>query len=236
MRGVFKNASSWRKENMKYELIKYKSGDIEIEVNVSSQENTVWLSKEQMAILFDRDRTVISRHIKNLYAKEELIDESMCAENAHKTTKSNVHFLHITNSDKPVSFYNLEVILFVGKRTKSKELKPFVYWAKEVLENYNNSQKESNIIIFNDKNLSLNVKIMPEENTVYLTRDQMVMLFGRSKSVISRHINNIFKEGELEENQTVAKNATTGLDGKICVPCFFDTCLAQRRYLYNGQI
>ena len=100
----------------------------------------------------------------------------------------------------------------------------------------NNSQKESNIIIFNDKNLSLDVKIMPEENTVYLTQDQMVMLFGRSKSVISRHINNIFKEGELDENRVVAKNATTGPDGKICVPCFFDTCLVQRRYLYNGQI
>ena len=65
-----------------YEIIKFKNDDIELSVNVSPSEDTVWLTKEQMAILFDRDRSVISRHIKNIYDEGEL----------NKSTS--VHFLH----------------------------------------------------------------------------------------------------------------------------------------------
>lgn len=79
-------------------------------MNVSPEEDTVWLSKEQIAELFDRDRFVISRHIKNIFAEEEA-DE-----------KSNVHFLHIASSDKPVPFYSLDVIISVGYRVKSKNV------------------------------------------------------------------------------------------------------------------
>lgn len=70
-----------------YEVIEFKNGNIELSVNVSPNEDTVWLTKEQIAILFDRDRSVISRHINNIYNEEEL-DKS-----------TSVHFLHISNNN-----------------------------------------------------------------------------------------------------------------------------------------
>ena len=65
---------------MNYEVIKFENGNVELEVNVSPEEETVWLTQEQIAQLFDRDRSVVSKHIKNVFSEKEL-DE-----------KSNVHF------------------------------------------------------------------------------------------------------------------------------------------------
>ena len=72
----------------KYEIVRFKNQSLELDVEISPTEDTVWLSKEQMALLFDRDRSVISRHIKHIFDENEL-DE-----------KSNVRFLHIAYSDK----------------------------------------------------------------------------------------------------------------------------------------
>ena len=107
-----------------YELIRFKDNGFELDVEVSPDEDTVWLSKEQMALLFDRDRSVISKHIKKIFQESEL-DE-----------KSNVHFLHIANSDKPVPFYSLDVIISVGYRVKSKRGVLFRKWANSVLKQY----------------------------------------------------------------------------------------------------
>lgn len=109
---------------MDYEIIKFKNNNLELEVNVSPEEETVWLNKEQIAELFNRDRSVISRHIKNIFAEEE-VDE-----------KSNVHFLHIASSDKPVPFYSLDVIISVGYRVKSKNGVLFRKWANSVLKEF----------------------------------------------------------------------------------------------------
>ena len=67
----------------KYEVIKFKDNEFEMDVNVSPNEETVWLTIEQIALLFERDRSVISKHIKNVFIESELIE------------KRNVHFLHI---------------------------------------------------------------------------------------------------------------------------------------------
>lgn len=107
-----------------FELIKFINGEIDIDVNVSPEENTVWLSRDQIASLFNRDRTVVSRHIKNIFEEGELEE------------KSNVHFLHITNSDKPVAYFNLDIILSVGYRVKSKNGIIFRRWASEILKDY----------------------------------------------------------------------------------------------------
>lgn len=93
---------------MENEVIVFKNGELELEVNVSDDRENVWLSKQQMAELFQRDRTVISKHLKNIFEEGEL------AEN------NNVQNLHVANSDKPVPFYSLDVVISVGYRVKSK--------------------------------------------------------------------------------------------------------------------
>ena len=80
--------------------------------------------KAQMAELFQRDRSVISKHIKNVFEEGELLREG------------NVQILHITTSDKPVEFYNLDVIISVGYRVKSKRGTQFRIWATGILKEY----------------------------------------------------------------------------------------------------
>ena len=78
------------------------------------------------------------------------------------------------------------------------------------------------LVRFEQNGLTLDVNVSPSEDTVWLSLNEMCILFGRDKSVISRHIRNIFKEGELDPNRVVAKNATTASDGKTYDVIFYD--------------
>ena len=95
-----------------------------IRLDVRLEDETVWLTQSQMTDLFQRDCTVITRHINNVFEEGEL-DE-----------KSNVHFLHIPSSDKPVKVYSLNVIISVGYRVKSLRGTQFRIWATQVLRQY----------------------------------------------------------------------------------------------------
>lgn len=112
-----------------FELIKFIKGEIELDVTVSPTEETVWLSKEQIAKLFDRDRTVISRHIKNIYKEGELDPKSTCAKNAHMGHPGQ-------EQQYIVDYYNMDVILSVGYRVHSKNGLIFRRWANEILKDY----------------------------------------------------------------------------------------------------
>jgi len=111
-------------ENNHSAFILFKTEDEKISVDVRFEEDSVWLSQEQMAILFERDRSVIVKHIANIFSEGELEE------------KSNVQFLHIANSDKPVKFYNLNVIISVGYRVKSQRGTQFRIWATKRLNEY----------------------------------------------------------------------------------------------------
>lgn len=102
----------------------YRSQDGSVQLNVKLENETVWLSANQMAMLFDRDAKTIRKHINNVFADGELIRES------------NTHFLRVANSDKPVPFYNLDVIISVGYRVKSQQGVQFRRWATSVLKQY----------------------------------------------------------------------------------------------------
>ena len=104
----------------KTELVIFKAQDGNVKLDVKLEDETVWLTQNQMSELFARDRSVITKHIKNIF-KENEVDE-----------KSNVHFLHIANSDKPVALYSLDVIISVGYRVKSKRGVEFRKWANSV--------------------------------------------------------------------------------------------------------
>ena len=106
------------------ELIIYKSESGTVSLNVEIVDDTVWLTQAQMTELFDRDRTVITRHINNVFSENELPKES------------NVHFLHIAGSDRPVAFYSLDVIISVGYRVKSQSGTQFRIWANKILKHY----------------------------------------------------------------------------------------------------
>ena len=102
----------------------YRSQVGSVQLNVKLENETVWLSANQMAMLFDRDAKTIRKHINNVFADGELEKES------------NTHFLRVANSDKPVPFYNLDVIISVGYRVKSQQGVQFRRWATSVLKQY----------------------------------------------------------------------------------------------------
>ena len=105
------------------EIILYQP-DEAVRLEVRLEGETVWLTQAQIAELFQRDRTVITKHINNVFKEKELEE------------KSNVHFLHIANSDKPVKFFSLDVIISVGYRVKSVRGTQFRQWANKILKEY----------------------------------------------------------------------------------------------------
>ena len=107
---------------MNNEIVLFENQNVKLEVNVNDE--TVWLTQNQMARLFDKERTVITKHINNIFKEGELDRES------------NVQKMHFANSDKPVTYYNLDVIISVGYRVKSKNGIVFRKWANKVLKNY----------------------------------------------------------------------------------------------------
>lgn len=109
------------KEN---KIVVYENGEVEIKVSLDNQNETIWLTQKQIVQLFQKDQSVISRHINKIF-KDNEVDE-----------KSNMQKMHIANSDKPVKFYSLDVVLAVGYRTNSKKAIEFRKWATKVLKQY----------------------------------------------------------------------------------------------------
>lgn len=106
------------------EVVLFTSSDQEISLPVNLEDQTVWLSTEQMCELFGRTQPVITRHINNIFSEKELVREG------------NMHFLHIAGAKRPVAFYSLDVIISVGYRVKSQRGVEFRRWATGVLQRY----------------------------------------------------------------------------------------------------
>ena len=105
-------------------IVIYTSEDGQTQVDVRMENETVWLSANRMAELFDRDEKTIRKHINNVFREGELERES------------NTHFLRVAYSDKPVAFYSLDVIISVGYRVKSQRGVQFRKWANSILKEY----------------------------------------------------------------------------------------------------
>jgi len=111
------------KNDNKVTIFKTKDGPA---VDVQINNETAWLNQNQMTDLFEKDQSVISRHLNNIFKEKEL------------DKKSNMQKMHIPNSDKPVNFYSLDVIISVGYRVKSKRGTQFRIWANKILKEWVN--------------------------------------------------------------------------------------------------
>jgi len=109
------------KKDNKVTIFKTKDGPA---VDVQINNETAWLSQNQMTDLFEKDQSVISRHLNNIFKEKEL------------DRKRNMQKMHIPNSDKPVNFYSLDVIISVGYRVKSKRGTQFRIWANKILKEF----------------------------------------------------------------------------------------------------
>ena len=116
---------------MKNEIILFENQNVKLEVNVKDE--TVWLSLEQLATLFNRDRTVIKRHINNIFKEDELKENEVCAKFAHTTAHG---ALTDKTQTRNIEYYNLDMIISIGYRVKSQNGIIFRKWANKILKDY----------------------------------------------------------------------------------------------------
>ena len=115
---------------MNNEVILYKDGELELLVEVAPDKETVWLKVEEMAKLFDRDRSVIQRHIRNIFKENELEESSTCAKFAQVQNEGD------RSIERTFNYYNLDMIISVGYRVKSPRGIAFRKWATSILKEY----------------------------------------------------------------------------------------------------
>lgn len=191
---------------MNNEIQIYKSQNGEIELQVKFEEETVWLTQADMIKLFSRDQSVISRHVKNVFEEWELEE------------KSNMHFLHIANSDKPVKTYSLDVVISVGYRVKSLEGTKFRIWANKIIKNYllngfviNKNRLAEKWISELEQTLQIFKKTLENQK---LTGDEAIWLL----EIITKYTNSWlwlqkYDENNLQENGKI-KNLNYKLEAK----------------------
>lgn len=118
------------------ELITFENGELKLEVKVSHDDNTVWLTLDQMSELFDKNKSTISRHISNIFKEGELDEISSVAKNATQLKRYDPRTKKDRIANVIVNYYNLDVIISVGYRVKSKNGILFRKWANNILREY----------------------------------------------------------------------------------------------------
>lgn len=113
-----------------FKIVRFVDNSFEIDVRADINNETVWLSQDEMASLFNVDRTRIVRHINNIYKDKELDINSTCAENAHVQIEGN------RKVNRTIKIYNLDMIISVGYRVKSQRGIIFRKWANKILKEY----------------------------------------------------------------------------------------------------
>ena len=158
---------------MKNEIILYQANEL-TKVEVKIEDDTVWLSLNQMAQLFGRDKSVISRHLKNIYEDGELVLEATVAKNATVQIEAG------RQVTRDIDFYNLDAILSVGYRVNSKQGTQFRIWATNVLKdhllkgytiNKRIDRVEDKVDVLSDKinkiDLQLNTNLPPNQGVFF---------------------------------------------------------------------
>ncbi len=151
-------------EDKKYDLIKFMDGDFTLDVNVSPSEETVWLNREQISILFERDIKTIGKHISNIIKEKEL-------------EKSVIAFFATTARDGKtynIEYYNLDMIISIGYRVRSKRGIIFRRWANQVLKQYllkGCSIDENRIMAYQSNILQLEANYLNIENRLRKVED-----------------------------------------------------------------
>ena len=160
----------------KYEIVKFVDEEVKLDVNISPLEKTIWINIEQMSVLFERDRSVISKHIKNIFLEGELSEDSVCAFFAHTANDGKVY---------NVKYYNLDVVISVGYRVKSKRGVLFRQWASNIIQEY-----------------LIKGYVINEERSL-VTNENYVRLINKVESLDERvsNIENNYKPQEFKNSQ-----------------------------------
>ena len=199
-----------------YELIKFEDGDFSLDVNVSPSEETVWLTLEQLSLLFERDKSVISRHISNIIKELELNKDATIAFFATVQLEGNREVERIT------PHYNLDMILAVGYRVKSKRGILFRKWTSSILKQYlvnGYTINENRCLAYGDNIININNTINHMNSTMNDFNDRLTNVELRLDTSNSIDIfkDKIFYNNELFEGYSFIKNLFNMANNRIII-------------------
>ena len=207
-------------EETKYELVKFIDNELELDITISPNEENIWLSKNQIAELFDRDRSVISKHIKKIF------------EDLECDIKRNVQKMHIPNSDKLVEFYSLDVIIAVGFQTNSKRAIIFRKWANKVLKDYllkGYAINETRSLVTNENYVRLINKVESlDERVSNIEKEYKPKEFKNSQ---------IFYNGQLYDSYTLIQSLFESANNEIIIiDNYVDRTILDRLVVKNRNV
>ncbi len=172
---------------MDYQIVPFKDNDLTLDVRVDIINKTIWLSIPEMIKLFRKSRPTISKSVKAIYEQNILKIEGTC--------KKIEHILSKRERSYEETFYNLDLIKEIGILMKSNKGLLLEQFLLDYLSNL--QIKKDDIIIYNNGDISLDVKISPKEETVFLSQNQIAELFDTSQQNVSLHIQNILNDNEV---------------------------------------
>ena len=197
----------------KGEIILYQP-DETLSLEVLVMDETVWLNRQQLAQLFDRDVKTIGKHINNAL-QNELRDASTVA-----------HFATVQNEggrmvNRTIEFYSMDMVMSVGYRVKSQRGIQLKQWLEQYLLDRKNEmvarqavdlENDNGEIVLYQPDETTRLEVRMDNDTVWLTQAQIIELFQSSKANISAHIKNIYEQGELVYEATVRNFRTVQQD------------------------
>ena len=189
----------------------FEDGKVSLDVKVSVDDGTIWLSASDMAKLFNVSVSTITRYINKTYFCD-------CREKCISNAKTHL-YLRFEDKTKPTKVYGMDVIYALSRKYKYEmvdKLKEFEEKSKM------NTSVQLDSIIYNNGSISLRIEVSPNEETVWLTQNQMATLFETSRSNIGLHIANIFKEYELDAKSVSKEILHTASDNKNYLTQFYN--------------
>ncbi|MBR2891187.1 MAG: virulence RhuM family protein [Bacilli bacterium] len=186
-----------------YDIVKFIDKEFELEVNVSPEEETVWLSLDEMSALFERDRSVIGKHIRKIYQEKELDENRTRAKNARHLEDGRIF---------QVDVYNLDVIIAVGYRVNSKRGTLFRQWANKILKEYllkGYVINEKRSLITNDNYARLINKVD--------SLDDRITCLEKDYKTQKVELNKIFYNGEFYDSYTLIQSIFESANNEIII-------------------
>ena len=157
-------------QNNKYELVKFVDDELELEVNVSPEEETIWMTQDEIGVLFEKARNTITEHINKIYKNKELDESSTCRKNRQ------VRFEGNRNVERLINYYNLDVVILIGYRVNSMKAQVFRKWANKVLKDYllkGYVINENRVIVSNENYIKLSNEVANINNRVDKLEDKV---------------------------------------------------------------
>ena len=182
-------------EENNYEIVNFIDGELELEVNVSPHEDTLWLSQIEIAELFKKERTTIAEHTGNIYREKELDVHSTCRKSrqVRKEGKREI--------ERVINLYNLDIIILIGYRVNSKRAQSFRKWANKVLKEYllkGYVLNENRVVVSNENYIELENKVTNLNNRLIKLEDKVLAKEYK--------INKIFYNGEFYDSYTLIQS------------------------------